>query len=73
MRFIGCPVAGDTVYGHKNATIPLKRQFLHAAKLTILLPGVTTPKTFEAPLPDDLKQTLEGLRGAGQVALGITG
>jgi 23S rRNA pseudouridine1911/1915/1917 synthase len=65
MRFIGCPVAGDTVYGHKNATIPLKRQFLHAAKLTILLPGVTTPMTFEALLPDDLKQVLEELRGAG--------
>lgn len=65
LRFIGCPVAGDTVYGHKNATIPLKRQFLHAAKLTILLPGVTTPMTFEALLPDDLKQVLEELRGAG--------
>ena len=65
MKFIGCPVAGDTVYGHRNATIPLKRQFLHAARLTILLPGETTPRTFEAPLPDELDQVLEKLRYGG--------
>jgi 23S rRNA pseudouridine1911/1915/1917 synthase len=58
MKFIGCPVTGDTVYGHRNANIPLKRQFLHAARLTILLPGELTHRTFEAPLPDELVQVL---------------
>lgn len=62
MKFIGCPVAGDTVYGHRNSTIPLKRQFLHAAGLAIYLPGETTKRTFEAPLPDELEQVLERLR-----------
>jgi 23S rRNA pseudouridine1911/1915/1917 synthase len=60
--FIGCPVAGDTVYGHKHPTIPLQRHFLHAARLTICLPGVTTARTFEAPLPLELERVLEQLR-----------
>jgi 23S rRNA pseudouridine1911/1915/1917 synthase len=62
MKFIGCPVAGDTVYGHKHATIELNRHFLHAARLTILLPGEEKPCTFEAALPVELVQVLERLR-----------
>ena len=62
LKFIGCPVAGDTVYGHRHVTIELNRQFLHAARLTILLPGETTPRTFEAPLPEELEKVLERLR-----------
>lgn len=62
MKFIGCPVAGDTVYGKKHATIPITRHFLHAARLTITLPGETSPHTFEAPLPADLQAVLAELR-----------
>jgi 23S rRNA pseudouridine1911/1915/1917 synthase len=50
LKFIGCPVAGDTVYGGKHSTISLDRHFLHAARLTILLPGDRLARTFEAPL-----------------------
>jgi 23S rRNA pseudouridine1911/1915/1917 synthase len=62
MQFIGCPVAGDILYGHKKSTIPVKRHFLHAARLTIRLPGSREPRTFEAPLPSDLVEVLQGLR-----------
>jgi 23S rRNA pseudouridine1911/1915/1917 synthase len=62
MKFLGCPVTGDSVYGHRNATVPVKRQFLHAARLIILLPGEKVLRTFEAPLPDDLEQVLRKLR-----------
>jgi 23S rRNA-/tRNA-specific pseudouridylate synthase len=62
LNFIGCPVAGDRVYGHRNATIPIDRHFLHAARLTILLPGEVKPNTFEAQLPSELVQILEQLR-----------
>jgi 23S rRNA pseudouridine1911/1915/1917 synthase len=62
LAFIGCPVAGDTVYGRKKATIALQRQFLHAASLSILLPGQTEQHRFEAPLPLELKLVLEELR-----------
>jgi 23S rRNA pseudouridine1911/1915/1917 synthase len=62
LAFIGCPVAGDTVYGRKKTTIPLQRHFLHAASLTILLPGQTEPHRFEAALPPELMQVLQSLR-----------
>ncbi|OGO26999.1 MAG: hypothetical protein A2136_09240 [Chloroflexi bacterium RBG_16_54_11] len=66
LKLIGCPVAGDTVYGHKHATIPLDRHFLHAWKLTILLPGEEKPRTFEVPLPSELEEVLEMLRQEGR-------
>lgn len=62
LKFIGCPVAGDTVYGHRHATIELNRQFLHAYRLTVVLPGEAKPHTFEAPLPQELERVLEKLR-----------
>ncbi len=62
LAFVGCPVTGDTVYGRKKITLALNRQFLHAARLKICLPGETLPTTFEAPLPDELQDCLEELR-----------
>jgi 23S rRNA pseudouridine1911/1915/1917 synthase len=62
LAFIGCPVAGDTLYGHRHSTIPLPRQYLHAARLTIHLRGESGPRTFEAPLPEELVEVLKYLR-----------
>jgi 23S rRNA pseudouridine1911/1915/1917 synthase len=62
LAFLGCPIVGDTIYGHRKSTLDLKRHFLHAARLTIQLPGEDTPRTFEAPLPNELDQLLIGLR-----------
>jgi 23S rRNA pseudouridine1911/1915/1917 synthase len=62
LAFIGCPVAGDVVYGHKNPSLPLSRHFLHAARLTIRLPGETASRTFEAPLPVELASILQQLQ-----------
>lgn len=62
LKFLGCPVVGDTIYGKKHATLPVQRHFLHAARLTIILPGETSLRTFEAPLPADLQSVLEMLR-----------
>ncbi len=61
LAFIGCPVAGDTVYGRKKITLPLTRQFLHAFRLKICLPGESEPRIFEAPLPAELQVCLDGL------------
>jgi 23S rRNA pseudouridine1911/1915/1917 synthase len=60
--FLGCPVAGDRIYGHKKSSIDLDHHFLHAARLKIRLPGEAKPNTFEAPLPDELQRILESLR-----------
>ncbi len=62
LAFLECPVVGDTVYGRKKPTLPLKRQFLHAARLSIIIPGETEQRAFEAPLPADLVQILDELR-----------
>jgi 23S rRNA pseudouridine1911/1915/1917 synthase len=62
MAFIGCPVAGDTIYGRRHSTIPLERHFLHAARLVIQLRGEKQPHTFDAPLPAELEQVLQQLR-----------
>ncbi|NMB53503.1 MAG: RluA family pseudouridine synthase [Leptolinea sp.] len=61
LAFIGCPVTGDTVYGHRKITLPLTRQFLHAFRLKICLPGESQPRTFETPLPEDLQTCLDQL------------
>lgn len=62
MTFLGCPIVGDTLYGHRHPSLPIDRQFLHAARLTIQLPGETAPRTFTAPLPLDLEGALNYLR-----------
>ncbi len=60
--FLGCPIVADPIYGHKKASLPLKRHFLHAFRLKITLPGEKQPRLFEAPLPADLARTLADLR-----------
>jgi len=60
--FLKCPIVGDEVYGRKHSTIPIGRHFLHAYRLTIILPGEQEPRNFEAPVPDELEQVLSQLR-----------
>jgi 23S rRNA pseudouridine1911/1915/1917 synthase len=59
---IGCPITGDRVYGRKEPSLPIGRQFLHAARLTFRLPS-GGEATFEAPLPEELQVVLAGLEG----------
>jgi len=61
-QFLGCPIVGDSIYGKKHITAEIKRHFLHAAKLKIILPNETTPRVFEADLPDELKKVLEDIQ-----------
>jgi 23S rRNA pseudouridine1911/1915/1917 synthase len=60
--FLGCPIVGDKIYGHRRQSIDIDRHFLHAAKLKIILPGKNQPQTFEAPLPADLQAIIDFLR-----------
>jgi len=62
MAFLGCPVVGDTVYGRKKPSIEIQRQFLHAFRLSILIPGEEAKRTFEAPLASELFEVLDLLR-----------
>lgn len=62
LNYIGCPIAGDKVYGHHRSTINLSRQFLHASRLAVLLPGKLEESQFEIALPQDLNDVLNTLR-----------
>ncbi|MCC6190242.1 MAG: RluA family pseudouridine synthase [Anaerolineales bacterium] len=57
--YLKCPVVGDTVYGRRTPTLPLRRHFLHAARLTLRLPGSSRRTTFEARLPPELDHLLQ--------------
>jgi len=61
--YLKCPIVGDTIYGRRTPTLPIKRQFLHAARLGFDLPGSGERVTFEAPLPGDLARVLAQLGG----------
>ena len=61
MKYIGYPLAGDPVYG-RNKTIALPGQALHAAVLGFKHPRSGEYLEFEAPLPDDMRHELEGIR-----------
>lgn len=61
--FLGCPIVGDSVYGRKKSSVEIKRHFLHAYRLKIILPNEKKARTFEAPLPKELVKVLNELRG----------
>jgi len=56
---IGYPVFGDRLYGRKSPH--LRRQFLHAARLSFKHPVTGEQLDFSSPLPPDLQQTLDRL------------
>lgn len=62
LSYLGVPVVGDTLYGRRSPSIEIDRFFLHAKMLEIKLPGDRVPRTFTAPLPEDLQSILERLR-----------
>jgi len=64
LNSIGFPVVGDQVYGREqiNKAIGLKRQFLHAAKISFQHPADGRTMTFESPLPPELEAVLESFK-----------
>lgn len=62
LKFIGCPVVGDTIYGNRLSSIPLSRHFLHAYQISLYLLGESETRTFTAPLPDELQKVVDQLR-----------
>ncbi|MCE9643274.1 MAG: RluA family pseudouridine synthase [Candidatus Andersenbacteria bacterium] len=62
LHHLGYPIVGDHLYTFKRQKPPIgvKRQLLHAEKLTIMLPNEKI-KTFVAPLADDFAQVVNML------------
>lgn len=61
LAFIKCPIVGDKVYGKKNPSLEIDRHFLHAERISIVLPGEEHARTFSAPLPVELQNILDTL------------
>ena len=64
MRSLGCPIAGDRIYGSLSADkrLPVvpQRQMLHAARLVFKHPLSSKEMVLEAPLPADFAAVLRG-------------
>ncbi len=73
LAFLGCPVAGDRVYGHRRPVVEAPRQMLHAWRLRLVLPGASEPREFEAPVPRDFERVLAELRGEAVGRIGKRG
>jgi 23S rRNA pseudouridine1911/1915/1917 synthase len=60
--FLNCPIVGDEIYGRKKSSIKIGRHFLHAYRLSIIVPDEMELKSFEALLPEQLETVLSKLR-----------
>ena len=63
MKHIGCPIAGDTVYGRGGGGFPIKRQALHAWRLAFTHPATGRRMELAAPLADDMAGLIRALGG----------
>ena len=61
MKYIGYPLAGDPIYGHKSE-IDKHGQFLHAKTLGFYHPRTNKFMEFESPLPSYFEAYLQKLR-----------
>ena len=62
MAYIGHPILGDTLYGHKKPELGQDSQCLHAGALCFRHPRDGRPVMVFAPLPDYFQSVLEKLR-----------
>ena len=62
LSWMGYPIVGDTVYGHRRQPLLKTRHFLHAAQLRLTHPATGEEIEFEAPLPPKLAAILDRLR-----------
>jgi 23S rRNA pseudouridine1911/1915/1917 synthase len=61
LAYLGFPIVGDKLYGRRKDTLGIKRQFLHAAGLSLNRPSDGERIVVAAELPDDLQTALERL------------
>ena len=61
MAYIGHPILGDTVYGHKKKELGQDTQCLHAGALCFRHPRDGRPVLVFAPLPEYFREVLQKL------------
>lgn len=63
MKHINCPVVGDPVYSRGIGKFPIKRQALHAWRISFDHPVSGKSVTLTAPLPDDMARLISSVGG----------
>jgi 23S rRNA pseudouridine1911/1915/1917 synthase len=61
MRYLGHPIAGDSLYGFTDTIFPHASLRLHAKSLGIILPGENEARIFKAPLPQRFTEMIKQL------------
>ncbi|NLE46384.1 MAG: RluA family pseudouridine synthase [Chloroflexi bacterium] len=67
LAWLGYPIVGDAVYGHRRQRLLKARHFLHAAKLRVTHPKTQDLLEFEAPMPHELMDLVRRLRRSQSV------
>ncbi|MBO7123506.1 MAG: RluA family pseudouridine synthase [Treponema sp.] len=62
MKFLGCPVLGDSIYSKKDNYFPNENLMLHSRLLEIRLPGQEKPSVFKAAVPERFKRVIRTLK-----------
>ena len=52
MKYLGCPILGDPIYGKKDKLFPESTLMLHSRQLDIRLPEQTDFTRFKASIPE---------------------
>jgi 23S rRNA pseudouridine1911/1915/1917 synthase len=58
MKFLGCPILGDPVYGSGDKHFPNVTLMLHSKSLAITLPGETEERVFSSPMPRRFREII---------------
>jgi len=61
LSFIGYPIVGDQLYGHKKQGLNINRQALHSHILGFVHPSTKKYMEFCAPLPKDMQEIIDYL------------
>jgi len=70
LKYIGCPILGDAVYGHSDNRFPEASLMLHSKSLAITLPDETEPRIFSSPVPERFLAVMKKLDNAAGGANG---
>lgn len=66
MKYIGCPILGDPIYGSKNQVFPGATLMLHSSLLSLRLPESQDFTEFKSPTPKRFRKVMQVLHGKYQ-------
>lgn len=66
MKYIGCPILGDPIYGSRNQVFPGATLMLHSSLLSLRLPESQDFTEFKSPTPQRFRKVMQVLHGKYQ-------